>query len=396
MKILVVCQYYAPEPFRVSDICQGLRDRGHEVTVVTGTPNYPEGEIYPGYENGRHMDEVQDGIRVHRCPITPRKQGALYRFFNYYSFAYAADHYLKRLGEDFDVVFVNQLSPVMMAQPALNWARRNAKKCVFYCLDLWPESLLMGGIKRDSLTYRVFLNISRKIYRRADALLVSSHGFLDYFENTLHMDASQIRYLPQYAEELFADMPDSSGQKEGADFVFAGNVGVTQTVETIVEAARILKEHENIRIHIVGGGIALDHCREIAQGLPNITFYGRRPLEEMPKFYAMADAMLITLVKSPTMAVNFPGKVQSYMAAGKAILGAIDGETARLIREADCGVCVPAENAKALAEAMEEAVSHLDRWKQFGRNARSYYEMNFTRQRFLDTLEQTLRENLTQ
>ena len=86
MKILVVCQYYAPEPFRISDICEALAEQGNDVTVVTGTPNYPEGEIYPGYEKGARADEVIGGVRVHRCPLIPRKSGAVYRFLNYYSF----------------------------------------------------------------------------------------------------------------------------------------------------------------------------------------------------------------------------------------------------------------------------------------------------------------------
>ena len=144
MRILVVCQYYSPEPFRLTDICEALVQQGHQVTVVTGTPNYPEGEIYPGYEKGRHAHEVIQGVEVYRCPIIPRKQGAVYRFLNYYSFVLSASRQLRRMQEDFDVVFVNQLSPVMMAQPGLSWAKRHGKRCVLYCLDLWPESLLVG------------------------------------------------------------------------------------------------------------------------------------------------------------------------------------------------------------------------------------------------------------
>ena len=178
MNVLVVCQYYYPEPFRLPDICQALVEKGHSVTVVTGTPNYPEGVVYPGYEKGARADEVLSGVRVHRCPTVPRKKGAFYRFLNYYSFVLSASRQLRRMQEDFDVVFVNQLSPVMMAQPGLSWAKQHGKRCVLYCLDLWPESLLVGGISKNSPIYKVFLRISRGIYRRADKLLVSSHGFL--------------------------------------------------------------------------------------------------------------------------------------------------------------------------------------------------------------------------
>lgn len=391
MKILVVCQYYYPEPFRLPDICSAMAAMGHSVTVVTGTPNYPEGEIYPGYEGGVRADEVIDGVRVHRCPLIPRKQGALYRFLNYYSFAFSSRQYLLKMKEDFDVVLVNQLSPVMMAEGALAWAKRRGKKCVLYCLDLWPESLLAGGIRKDSLIYRIFLKISRRIYRQADALLVSSWGFREYFRDVFGICQEQIRHLPQYAEEMFDELPDAPKEKQGIHFMFAGNVGQTQSVETIVAAARLLKDVPDIHFDIVGGGISLETCRELAAGLTNITFHGRRDLQEMPAFYAMADAMLVTLVDDPVLSTTLPGKVQSYMAAAKPVIGSINGETARLIREADCGACAPAEDAGALAEVIRQAAANPEKLRQQGENARKYYKSHFRKDIFirelLDTLE---------
>ena len=393
MRILVVCQYYSPEPFRLTDICEALVQQGHQVTVVTGTPNYPEGEIYPGYEKGRHAHEVIQGVEVYRCPIIPRKQGALYRFFNYYSFVLSASRQLRRMQEDFDVVFVNQLSPVMMAQPGLSWAKRHGKRCVLYCLDLWPESLLVGGISKNSPIYKVFLRISRGIYRRADKLLVSSHGFLPYFQEVLGMDPAQIGYLPQYAEDLFGAASAEMPRKDTVDFLFAGNVGNLQAAETIVEAARLLKDEKNIRIHIVGGGVSLESCKALAAGLENITFYGRRDLQEMPGFYAMADMLLISLVKDPGLSANLPGKVQSYMAAGKGIVGSINGETARIIREADCGLCAPAEDPQALAQVLRQAAADPESRKRWGENAGKYYRDNFRKEVFLEKLQAVLEEN---
>jgi hypothetical protein len=210
---------------------------GHSVTVVTGTPNYPEGVIYPGYEKGTKADEVMGGVTVHRCPLIPRKSGALYRFLNYYSFVFSSEKYLRSLKEDFDVVFVNQLSPVMMAQAALSWAKRKGKRCVLYCLDLWPESLLAGGVRKDSLIYKVFYRVSRRIYQRADHILVTSRGFVPYFEETLGLTGKKLGYLPQYAEDMFGTLPAVTETKNTVDFLFAGNVGSLQSVETIVEAA---------------------------------------------------------------------------------------------------------------------------------------------------------------
>lgn len=393
MKILVVCQYYYPEPFRISDICEALAEKGHDVTVVTGTPNYPEGEIYKGYEKGNRAEEVIKGVKVHRCRQIPRKKGPIYRFLNYYSYAVSSRHYVVKMQEDFDVVFVNQLSPVMMAEAGISWAKKHKKRSVLYCLDLWPESLLVGGIKKDSLIYRFFLGVSKRIYRNVDQILVSSHGFLNYFDTVLGMDSGKIGYLPQYAEEMFDQLPVAEGNKKTVDFLFAGNVGTLQSVETIVEAAHILKDENNIHIHIAGSGISLENCRKKADGLDNITFYGRRPLEEMPKFYSMADAMLITMEKNTVLSETLPGKVQSYLAAGKPVIGAIDGETVRIVDDADCGICCPAEDAAALARILRDCAAHPDRLSKYGENARNYYLKHFRKRDFIEALESVLRKN---
>ena len=153
MKILVVCQHYKPEPFRVADLCESLAKVGHEVTVITGIPNYPEGKVYAGYENKQKRDETFNGVKIHRCFTIPRKHGVFFRVLNYYSFSLSSRCYLSRLKEEFDVVFVYQLSPVMMASGALTYAKKHQKKVVLYCLDLWPESLIAGGIRKNSFVY---------------------------------------------------------------------------------------------------------------------------------------------------------------------------------------------------------------------------------------------------
>ncbi len=394
MKILVVCQHYFPEPFRLPDICETLVRRGHAVTVVTGTPNYPEGEIYDGYAKGARADEVINGVRVHRCPLIPRKTGTLYRVLNYYSFVLSSEWYLRRCKEDFDVVFVNQLSPVMMAQAGLSWAKRHGKKCVLYCLDQWPESLLAGGIRKDSIVYQIFLKVSQNIYRRADDLLVSSRGFVNYFRQVLKLEDKRIRYMPQYAEDLFDTLPEPAQKKDSVDFMFAGNVGALQSVDTIVEAARLVQNEKKIHIHIVGGGIALEACKKQAEGLENITFHGRHDIGEMPYFYAMADAMLITMKDDPVLSATLPGKVQTYMAAGKPVVGAIGGETARVVNEdAICGMCCAPEDAKGLADIMLRIAEDDALRVQFGENARRYYQEYFRKEQFFALLETVLQEN---
>ena len=389
MKILVICQYYYPEPFRITDICAELQKRGHEVTVVTGVPNYPEGIIYKDYENGKHRDEVINGVQVYRCNTIPRKTGAIHRFLNYYSYANSSARFIKKLSDDFDVVFINQLSPVMMANAGIKYAKLHKKPCVLYCLDLWPESLVAGGISKGSKIYNHYHRISEKIYNAVDRILITSQSFSEYFEREFGIDKTKISYLPQYAEDIFSDIPPKQ-TSDICNLVFAGNIGTAQSVITIVKAAEILKD-ELVRFHIVGSGIELETLQKYADEheIKSITFYGRRPLEDMPKFYAMADAMLLTLEADPILSMTLPGKLQSYMAAGKPVIGAIDGETKLVIEESGCGFCGKAENEKALAENIVRFVNCEDK-RELSNNARTYYEKHFDKARFIEELEHQL------
>lgn len=382
MKILVICQYYYPEPFRHTDICEELAKQGHDVTVVTGLPNYPMGEIYEGYRKGEKRDEVLNGVKVHRCFTVGRKRGMIFRFLNYYSYAFSSSRYVKRIKEDYDVVFVNQLSPVMMANAGIVYKKKYHKKLVMYCLDLWPESLVAGGIKRGSFIYKIFHKISKKIYMQADKILITSKSFADYFGKEFGIKNTE--YLPQYAETIFTPEQCKKEPNEYIDLMFAGNLGIAQDVDTIIRAASMTQDIENLRWHIVGDGSEYENLKRQASSLPNVLFYGRKPLEEMPKFYAMADAMLVTMQKNPVLNLTLPGKVQTYMAAGKPIIGAIDGETSMIINDAHCGICGTAESAETLAENVRKFIG-MDK-KTFGRNAYLYYQQNFSKESFVRDL----------
>lgn len=393
-KILVICQYYKPEPFRISDICEEMVRRGHEVQVVTGYPNYPEGILYEGYGKGKHIDEVINGVKVHRCFTIPRETGAVKRLMNYYSYAASSTAYVLSKecvasdGKPFDVVFCNQLSPVMMADAAIAYKKKHKIPVIMYCLDLWPESLIAGGITRKSAIYKYFHYVSKRLYRQMDKILITSRMFTGYLEDEFGIKKEKIEYLPQYAEGIFEQIP--AREKDGMfNFMFAGNIGAVQSVETIIKAAKILRD-KPVRFHIVGGGTDLDRLQQMSSELEDVVFYGRRPLEEMPQFYAKADAMLVTLAKDPVLSLTLPGKVQSYMAVGKPIIGAIDGETKTVIEDAQCGFCGKAEDAEALAENIKRFIKENTDRVIMGENARKYYEENFMEKLFMDKLESRL------
>lgn len=396
-KILVICQYYKPEPFRISDICEEMVRRGHEVQVVTGYPNYPEGILYDGYGKGKHIDEIINGVKVHRCFTVPRKTGTAKRMLNYYSYVASSVKYVLSNkctasdGKQFDVVFCNQLSPVMMAHAAIVYKKKYKVPVIMYCLDLWPESLIAGGIIRESVIYKYYHHVSKMIYRQMDKILISSRMFSKYLKNEFEIGEENIEYLPQYAEGIFEQIPPKT-ETGIFDFMFAGNIGEVQSVETILKAAEKLKEYP-VKFHIVGGGTDLDRLKKIKENkkLENVIFYGRRPLEEMPSFYEKADAMLITLAADPVLSLTLPGKVQSYMVVGRPIIAAINGETASIINEAECGYCGNAEDMEKLADNILKFIKVTEEERKvWAQNARKFYELNFEKSRFMDTLENEL------
>ncbi len=396
MKILVVCQHYWPEPYPLTDVCEGLAAMGHTVHVVTDVPNYPMGYIYEDYKNGKNRTQEHNGVRISRTFTIGRRHNIIFRLLNYYSYAISSTLFVKRLKEEYDVVFVNQSSPVMMGCAGLAYAKKHKKKCVLYCMDLWPASLAAGGMKETSPFYRFFGWVSRRIYQKTDRILITSRMFRDYFKSQFQIPDERIGYLPQYAGSLF-DAPLPQREPDGfTNLLFAGNVGAAQSLTTVLQAAKLL-EGEKLRWHIVGDGSELENLQKQAKelALDNVIFHGRKPLEEMPAYYAMADAMLAPLTSDPFISLTLPAKVQSYMAAGKPILSASNGEIPKVIADSGCGFCAPAEDVQGLVEAVRKFLACPDK-EALGRNGKNYYEKHFTRQMFMNQLEAELKNACTE
>ena len=408
MKILVVCQYYYPEPFRIHEVCEGLVQKGHEVTVLTGLPNYPMGVIPEEYRDGKRRLEEIGGVKIIRVKETPRTKGKIGLAKNYVSFVLNGSLKALTMKKDFDVIFVYQLSPILMAIPAYvaKWFAKT-KKLKLYCLDLWPESLVSLNISRDSAFFKIIKGVSKRIYNGADCIAYTSRKFEDYFTKELKLKQKNYMYIPQFADELFSsvscgdeaedksDALNKSAQdkdKQTLNYVFAGNVGQMQSVDTIIKAASLC-EDDRIRWHIVGDGFALEECRALSQELnleDKVTFYGRLPVEEMPRFYKMADAMLVTLSDDKAISYTLPGKVQSYMAAKRPILAAADGEIPDLIKAAGCGMCAKSGDYKELA-GLAVKMADSDREKM-GECSRRYYEEHFSKGQHIDNIEKLLKE----
>ncbi len=390
MKILVVCQHYWPEAFRITEICEDLVTRGHTVTALVGLPNYPSGIVPKEYKWFRKRRETINGVNVRRCFEIGRRNTKLGLAINYCSYMLSASLTIMLLPRDYDVVYAYSTSPVLMSLPAALLRCVSKKKLMIDVLDIWPACLAAMHVYEGSMLYAFMKRVSRWIYGKADMLVYSSKQFQAYLQRVHGITVPDTHYLPQFADSLFETLPEK-GDSHITHLVFAGNIGKVQSIETLLRSAALLKG-EAVHFHIVGDGSNYAACLELADTLKiddMLTFHGRKPLEQMPAFYALADAMLVSMKYDESVNDTLPGKVQSYMAAGKPILGSIAGETPMIIAEAACGFCAPPEDAQAFAEVVRAFLALPDK-AVLGNNARAYYEQHFTKQIHMDKLEKLL------
>ncbi len=394
MRALIVSQYYWPEDFRINDVAKTLLEKGIEVEVLTGKPNYPRGEVFSGYRAGGCQQEIRQGIVINRVPLLPRGNGGLRLALNYLSFIVSGLWHAPRMlrGKKFDVIFVYAPSPILQAIPAIFLGWLKGCPVVLWVQDLWPESLSATGHVKNRVVLKLVEQAVRFIYRHVDLLLVQSRAF----EAQVRKLASKtpIKYYPNSVDDAFAkpvtgEVPSVAGLGQGFSVMFAGNIGAAQAADVIVEAATLLKDYVDIHFIVLGDGSSRGWMlQEVQQrGLSNLHLPGRFPAETMPGFMQKASALLVTLADRPIFAATVPNKVQAYLAAGRPIIACLNGEGARLVAEAGAGLATPAEDARSLTDT----ILHLYRLpagerEKMGENGRRYYQQHFDHERLIDDL----------
>ena len=400
MKLLVVSQYFWPENFRVNDLVAWLVGRGHEVTVLTGIPNYPAGSFYPGYGLFRGWCETWSGAKVVRVPLVPRgKGGAVRLVLNYLSFALAATILGPwRLARTYDAIFVHEPSPITVGIPAVVMRKRTGAPIYFWVLDLWPESVAAAGGVRARWLLNTLARLTRWIYGHCEKVLVQSRAFIPRVE-AMGVPETRIGYLPNWAEGWYHPCSTEHppvALPTGFRLMYAGNIGAAQDFTTILAAAERLKGESNIHWLIVGDGREAAWVRGevVRRGLEGtVHLLGNHPPERMPEFFAHADAMLVSLKANPVFTLTVPAKVQAYMACGRPIVAMLDGEGARIIDEAGAGLACPAGDAVALAATVLR-MARMDRADReaMGERGLDYYRLHFEREKLFVQLETWMSE----
>lgn len=387
MRVLLVSQHFWPETFRINDVAQSLRAQGCEVTVLTGKPNYPEGRIFPGYERAGVQREEHEGLEIVRVPLRPRGEGGARRLvLNYLSFiASVCWHGSRALrGRPFDVVFVYGTSPILQAIGAVLLRRLKGAALVTWVQDLWPQSLEATGYVRNPRALAAVARAVRWIYARCDLLLVQSPSFVAPVKALAGATPVAVHLNPGEAPTATdGELPPALAALpwgRGFNIVFAGNLGQAQGLDTVLEAAALTGSASGIRWILVGSGARSEWLAEQVRtrGLSQVLLPGRFAASVMPALLARADALLVSLVPGEAMSQTIPSKVQSYLCAGRPILASVDGEGARVVREAGAGLDTPAGDARALAEAAR-SLAALDARSlhRMGESGREYHRRHF-------------------
>lgn len=396
MRILILTQYFWPESFRINDLALALKERGHEVTIFTGKPNYPKGNFSEGYTFFNKRSEYWNDIKVYRSPLIPRGKGkGIQLFINYISFVLFSSIRLLFIRDRFDKIFVYEPSPVTIGIPGIVAKYKFKAPMYFWVQDLWPESISAAGGIKSKIVLSILNWLTKYIYKHSKKVLVQSKAFIPYILNQ-DIEESKLVYYPNstenYYKELSPDLDLLRSLPEGKKIMFAGNIGESQSFDTLLNAALLLKnENEKVQWLILGEGRMKEIVNQKIEelGLQG-TFHllGAFPSTYMPKYFSCADALLVSLKKDPIFAYTIPSKIQSYLACGKPILTSLDGEGSRIIEEANAGFTSPSEDSYSLAAIVRKFLNLSDdEQKLLGKNARAYFIREFERELLVDKLE---------
>lgn len=397
MKILIVSQHFYPENFRFNDFALALKERGHEVTVLTGIPNYPKGTFFNGYGLFKPFSETWNGIKIYHSPLIPRRNNRFFLTLNYLSFPISSTFIsLFGLRDRYDAVWVCQSSPILMALSANIRRIFRGEKTYLWITDLWPESLRASGAVQNKFILWLIEIVVKFVYKHVDHILISAKGF----EKSIKSKnvKTPISYFPYWAEDLYQPRTGlDSMYPNKFVMTFAGNIGASQNLNVLAEAAGKLVNCSDIQFVIIGEGRGMaDFKAKIASNKVDdkFVFLGSFPPTDMPDFFARSDALFLSLGQDPIFHITVPSKVQSYMACGRPILASIDGEGADIIVESGSGFVAPSGDSSRLAEIITKmkSLSKPER-ESLGLKGFQYFETNFKREKLLDSIDNLISQS---
>lgn len=394
MKVLVVSQYFYPENFRINDLVLELKKRNHEVTVLTGKPNYPQGEYYSGYSFKGNDNEIWNNVEIIRVPLRARKTGAFNLMRNYLSFVWHANKKAKKINKDFDIIYVFEVSPITVALPAIKLKKRLNIPVIMNVQDLWPENIVAVTGMNNTFIISIIDKLVNYIYKHCDLLLCASPSFVERITKR-GIDQSKVKYWPQYSIVSKSNLDSNIFNNGKFNITFTGNIGEAQGIDIAIQAADKLR-NENIHWNFIGNGRSKEKMELLVKKLnleSCISFYGFIEENKIPQYLESSDAALLILKPDPIFEMTIPAKLQTYLSCGVPILGCVSGEGKKIIEDAHCGVISQEISVEALVKATRELINldqkEIDNYKL---NAYQYSLSNFNKKTLLNELENYMEE----
>lgn len=400
MRVLLVTHHFWPENFKVNDLIDGLLDKGHDVTILTGKPNYPEGKIYPEFIDNPQKFRKFRSAQIKRVPVIPRGSSKTQLFLNYLSFLFSLSLFgpFKTRKKKFDCILVFAVSPISVAIPAILISKLRKVPLLLWVLDLWPETLIAMGFKSRGLLGFIS-HVVNFIYKQAAIILVPSKGAVKKIKDDYNLQ-NNVFFFPGWAEEIFnineAGLPVIPLENDCFNVVFTGNIGEAQDFGSIIKVANKCKEEKRIKWHIVGDGREKSWLDKkiLENGLDNTIYtHGSFDVCEMPSILANADALLISLRDNPIFEITIPGKFQTYCSAGKPIISLAKGEVNNLVDDINAGVTGESDNLDEFAKKIIDlSKMPKDKLEEIGKNASLFAKREFNRDHLINKLEDCFKQ----
>lgn len=395
MKILMVTQFYYPERFSTTNIAEGLVKLGHDVTVLTGKPNYGYGYILDEYKKIKY--EEHNGVKIHRVKLRARKTSRVSIIFNYLSFHRNSKRLVRKLDKDFDIVLSICLSPIISCAAACKYAKKYNIPHVHYAEDLWPESLLItNAVSKSSILYKILYKWSHSIYKNTNNIIVSSPSFKEYFINELNIKDKTFKYINQPVVKSNDENVEPIIYKNKHNFVYAGNISGPQMIDELIDAFKLVK-NEDVKLYLIGMGQLSKHVEQriLEENISHIVEYvGPLPIEKVESYYVNADALIVSLKNEGYCGKTIPNKAIQSMKCGKPILGIISGDGKELLKKAN-GTIFADENPAKIAQVIENVCKYnKDNLEELGLNNKTYFDANLSTNRICYLFSEVLKESI--
>jgi len=400
MRILFLTQWFQPENFfKGLPFAKALKDRGHDVEVLTGFPNYPGGKLYPGYRIRCYQKEVMESIIVHRVPLYPsHDKSALRRIANYLSFSLSAFLFGPWFVRKPDIIYVYNL--VTLGLPAFFLRFLYGAKVIIDVQDLWPESVAGSGILNNKFLLHVLSRTCDWVYRKADQLVVLSQGFKEHLIQR-GISPEKITLIYNWCQEIdirgnasLSDSALTASAQRPFTVLFAGAMGIYQGLDTLLQCAEIcLTQIPDVRFILIGGGADRERLEKMASKmkLDNVDFLPPRSTETMGEIYDLADVLIVHLKDQPLFRITIPSKTQAYLYMGKPVIMAGRGDAATLVEQAGAGIACAPDHPDAIMAAIKTLRdAGAEERRKMGEAGHSYYMQNLSFDKGVKNFEETM------